>query len=215
MSGANESDRSRATADELLADWERRSLLALLAHSRSANRCAAWDSRLGSAGVALTAAVGTSIFATLGHDVGVGPRIAVGVVTVTAAVCTALHTFATLRERKEIYEHASRLHATVRRQIEVTRARLAAGESFDVWADVERLRRELDGAAAATPNASRRIWDRTRREVKGQFTWWERLNVRLRGLPSPRPIGDTGDVGGPRLTIGARKGSEPTQSDSP
>ena len=44
---AMETDSSRAAADKLLAEWERRSLLASLAHARSANRCANWYVRLG------------------------------------------------------------------------------------------------------------------------------------------------------------------------
>lgn len=191
-------EEARERADELLRDWEQRNILALRAHAKSANRCSRWDVRLGSAGAALTAAIGTAIFATLQQDVSIEARVVVGVVTVIAAALTAVHTFAGLVTRKETYEQASRHHARVRRRIEVARTRLAAREEFDIWAEVDAICAALDDAAAATPNASGRVWDRTRREHKAEFTWWEKLARAAKGLPKAKRIGDPADVGGPR-----------------
>lgn len=168
-------------ADELLADWEQRSLLAVISHARSANRCATWDARLGSGATALTAIVGTSIFATLQDNVSITSRMVVGCLTIAAAVATAVLTFAALPQRKEAYERASRRHASVRRRIEVLRCRLAAGDESDIWTEIALIREELDAAGGGTPNASRRVWDRTRRHLNGDFTWWERVGRRAEG----------------------------------
>jgi hypothetical protein len=194
---------SRHEVDLLLADWERRSLLAVLAHARSANRCATWNVRLGGLATALTAVVGTSIFATLQEDLSITARVIVGVVTIAAAISTAVTTFAALPARKEAYEQASRRHASVRRSIETVRTRLAAGKQFDVWAEIAELQVALDEAARGMPNASARIWDRTRRQLKGEFTWWEKLWCWARGLPPPRAIGVPEDVGGPLPVLDA------------
>ncbi|HEY1508317.1 MAG TPA: SLATT domain-containing protein, partial [Solirubrobacteraceae bacterium] len=166
---------SAAEADRLLAEWEQRSLLASLAHARSANRSAAWDLRLGLVSASVTAIVGTAIFASIAHDVSTLARIIAGAVSVLAAVLTAVRTFAAPGQRKEAYERASRRHSAVRRQIEVVRTQLAAGEAFDVWARIEEVRIAGDEAAADSPNASPRLFDRTRREMKNELTWWDKL----------------------------------------
>lgn len=197
MEGGSHQTTAPERADELLSRWEQRSILALLAHARSANRCSSWDLWLGVAGAALTAAVGTGIFATIRNDVSTTVRAIVGIVTVAAAIFTSVHTFAALGQRTEIYERASRRHAAVRRRIELVRARLAAGEDFDVWAEVEGIKAEIDEAAASTGNASRRIWNRTRREVRNELTRWERLRRRLSGLPTRSRLGSSEDQGGP------------------
>jgi hypothetical protein len=185
-------------ADRLLLIWERRSTLAAVAHSRSANRCGNWDTRLGALSVILTAIVGTSVFAALQKSFSTTAKVAVAFLTVGAAVTSAVHTFAGLAERKSSYEVASRRHAAVRRRIESARARLASGAApNEVWREVEEIRSEMDTVAASNPNASGRIWDRTRRHLKGQFSHWERIVAHLRGLP-PAPIGQTKDPDGPR-----------------
>jgi hypothetical protein len=201
---------TREEADALLFTWERRTMLAVFAHSRSANRCAAWDTRLGSASVILTAVVGTSVFASLQRDLSTGARIAVGILTVAAAAASAVHVFAALPDRKAAYERASRRHAAVRRRIETTRARLGiAGNNADVWQEVEGIREEMDAVAASSPNAAGRIWNRTRRQMKGEFTRWEHLVARLRGVPLI-PVGLAPTVDGPqrRLADGTSPGQE-------
>jgi hypothetical protein len=135
-----ERDAARKEADVLLHTWERRTVLAVFSHARSANRCAAWDIRLGSASVILTAIVGTSVVATLQTEVDTPVRIGVGVLTVAAAASSAVHVFAGLPDRKAVYEQASRRHAVIRRRIEAVRARLAtSGECSSIWDEVDSI----------------------------------------------------------------------------
>lgn len=197
MEQRNQDRHARAQADHLLSQWEQRTLLAVLANARSANRYAAWELWLGGIGAALTAAVGTGIFATLEHAVSTPVRVGVGLVTVAAAVCTALHTFAAFGQRQAVYEAASRRQATVRRRIELVRARLAAEDDFDYWTEVQEIRVALDEASSGTPNASRRIFDRTRRELKNELTRWDRIRRFLTGHPRESKLGKPDDYGGP------------------
>lgn len=190
-------DRARAEADRLLFEWQQRCLLALLSHARSANRCNAWEAWLGGAGAALTAAVGTGIFASLESDVSLALRIVAGAVAFAAAAAVAVHTFADLPGRARSYERAARPHAANRRRIEVLRARLAAGDEFDVWNQIDEIRVEMDRAAAESPNASGRIWNRTRRELKNELNWWERTRRRLSGRSTQSQLGKPEDRGGP------------------
>jgi hypothetical protein len=182
----DEGDLMRVEADVLLYKWERRVLLAVFSHARSANRCAAWDLRLGATSVILTAIVGTSVFATLQANPSITTRIGVGVLTVVAAASSAVHVFAGLSDRKAVYEQASQRHGDIRRRIEIARGRLAVpGESPLIWEEVEAIKEEMDSAAASSPNAAGRVWEQVKRQMKGEFTWWERLQARVRGVPLP------------------------------
>lgn len=172
-------------------------MLALLSHARSANRCNTWEAWLGGTGAALTAAVGTGIFASLESEVGVVPRVAAGTVAFAAAIAVAVHTFADLPGRAKSYERAARPHAANRRRIEFLRARLAAGDDSDIWEQIDVLRIEMDRAASESPNAARRVWNRTRRELKNELTWWERTRRRLTGRPAQSQLGKPEDRGGP------------------
>jgi hypothetical protein len=202
--GGDEGTAMRAEADVLLHKWERRVMLAVFSHARSANRCAAWDVRLGSTSVILTAIVGTSVFATLQANPSTATRIGIGVLTVAAAASSAVHVFAGLTDRKLAYEQASRRHAAIRRRIEIARARLAtSGESPSIWEEVEAIKREMDSAAASSPNAAGRVWEQVKRQMKGEFTWWERVRARVRGVPLPA-IGLLPSIDSPRESIDER-----------
>lgn len=198
-------DSARIDADVLLYTWERRTMLAVFSHARSANRCAAWDIRLGSASVILTAIVGTSVVATLQTEAGTPVRIGVGVLTVAAAASSAVHVFAGLPDRKAVYERASRRHAAIRRRIEVMRARLAtSGESSSIWDEVDSVKKEMDSAAASSPNAAGRVWEKVKRQMKGEFTWWERLGAKVRGVPLS--AGSLPSIDSPRSRLDGESG---------
>ena len=191
-------ENRRREVDKLLADWEERCTLALLAHARSANRCNTAEVWLGGAAVTMTAAVGTGIFATLKSTISTPVRVIAGAIAVLAATLTAVHTFAKLPERAAAYEQASRAHASNRRLVELLRARLAAGETFDVWGALEEVRIQWERASAESPNASGRIWNRTRRELKDDMYWWERSRRWLSGRGWRSKLGQPDDRGGPR-----------------
>jgi hypothetical protein len=70
----------------------------------------------------------------------------------------------------------------------------------DIWKEVDTIKGEMDAVAESNPNASGRIWDRTRRHLKGQFSRRERLLARVQGLPLV-PIGQPSDPDGPRELI--------------
>jgi hypothetical protein len=174
--------------EHLLREWQSRAALALFAYNRAASRCRAWDTRLGGLIAVLSAIVGTSVFATLQNDVSVGAKIAVGMISVTAAVVAGVQAFATLSKRAYEYERAARIFGSIRREIEETRW-LLHGDPDVTAARVSELRLRLDEAARDAPNAPPRIWNRARREMKGEFTGTERLIRRVRGLPPPSTLG--------------------------
>lgn len=167
-------------ADQLLAEWEERAVLAILAFNSAADRSRFWDRAIGVAAVALTTAVGTSVFASLQTEISSQFQIVVGLVTLLAALLSALQTFAPLEQGIEDYRRAARRYSALRRHIEHERLGLArAGDQQEV---LRRVSEQLAAAADESPNAPRSIYQRERRRIKGQSTSWERLILRVRGL---------------------------------
>jgi hypothetical protein len=171
-----------------LAHWQERALVAFFAHNSAADRCKAWDTRLGGAVAILTAVVGTSIFATVDNDPSTAAKIVAGVVTVAAAIASGIQAFAGLSKRIEDYQQAARRYGSIRREIEQLRATFAQNGAVPD-AQVTRIRTLLDTAAENSPNAPKRIWLKSRRHTRGEFTVWERLSDRLRGLPPRTKLG--------------------------
>jgi hypothetical protein len=66
--------------DRLLREWQRRATIHLVVFNRAANRSGRWNIVLSWATLALIALVGTGVFASLQHSVGLAARIVVGAV---------------------------------------------------------------------------------------------------------------------------------------
>jgi hypothetical protein len=179
---------TESSPEHLLREWQSRAELALFAYNRAASRCRSWDTRLGGLIAVLSAIVGTSVFATLQNDVSVGAKIAVGMISVVAAVVAGVQAFATLSKRAYEYERAARVFGSLRREIEEARSLLRNDPNM-MAARVLELRLMLDDAAKDSPNAPPRIWNRARREMKGEFTGTEHLVRWARGLPPPSTLG--------------------------
>jgi hypothetical protein len=111
--------------------------------------------------VALSALVGTSVFATLTEPAETWLQILTGMVSVAAAVLAALQTF--LRSADTAAEHrtASRSFGALRRHIGQVGAvgRVPRG---NLVAAVDDIRKRYDEVSAATPNIPSRILNRHR-----------------------------------------------------
>jgi hypothetical protein len=66
-----------------------------------------------------------------------------------------------------------------------------------MWREVGKIKQEMDTVAASNPNASGRIWDRVRRQMKGEYTRSERLWARIKGVPLVS-LGQPSEPDGPR-----------------
>lgn len=180
--------------DALLRGWDQRARLALFAYNASANRCLKWHARVGGLAAVLAAVAGTSVFASLGDDVEPAARVAVAVVSLLAAVLSGIQAFARLPQRAEEYERAARRFGAVRREIEQARIFLPSNLA-ECQQTLDRLRTGLDDAAEQSGQAAERVWTRTRRHVKGQFTRRERWLNRVRGLPELKPLSLSQNIG--------------------
>jgi hypothetical protein len=120
--------RLRPSADEpspwtpavvrLLEDWARRAGTSSDAHYRLASSLSRANIRFGVPVVALTTAVGTSVFATLEHQVNTVLRVIVGMISVIAAVLASLQTFLRFGERSEKHRAAAEAWQDLRREID-------------------------------------------------------------------------------------------------
>ena len=99
---------------------------------------------LGVPSVALSAAAGTALFATLQKkSTSVGLRLAIGLVSVLAGVLAALQTFLGYGERADRHRAAASAYGAVRREIEQYHA-VSPGNAEDMEAAMQAVRARLD-----------------------------------------------------------------------
>jgi hypothetical protein len=145
---------------KLLEDWDKRATASSEAHYALAGRLAGRNIQLGVPVVVLTTIIGTSVFATLQKEVGTGWRLAIGVVSVLAAVLASVQTFLRFAERAEQHRAAAENWAAIRREIAQKRALhpeyLAARGDPQKYLDG--LRRQIDQVSAQSPEMGEKTW---------------------------------------------------------
>ena len=142
---------------ERLRDWEQRATAAAEVHFQTAEGLARWNLYLGIPVVVFSAIVGTSVFATLTHDVPVGVRIAAGTVSVITAVLASVQTFLRFGARAEQHRVAAERWSAIRREIEKTLA-LSAAQAGDPKQVLDDLQARMDEAAEKAPPMPDRRW---------------------------------------------------------
>jgi hypothetical protein len=151
---------------ELLADWGERATRSSEAHYDLASRLAQANVRFGVPVVILTSFVGTSVFATIGRTVDLWLRIAVGMISVVAAVLASLQTFLRYGERAEKHRSAAEHWASIRREIDEM---LALHPTYlasrgDPQQYLDDLRRRMDEIAQQSPEmGAKGVWRVQRR----------------------------------------------------
>jgi hypothetical protein len=149
--------------NQLLLKWIRRARESQASHYDMADLLSARDRQVGWLVTALTAFVGTAVFASLNSaDVPSGLKIAVGFVSVTATVSAALQTFLRYAERAEKHRAAGARYGAVRRRLEAIFAGDADARDGHY---LTAIRDELDRLAEDSPNVPPRIFHRTQRAL--------------------------------------------------
>lgn len=138
---------------ELLRDWARRAHATERAHFHLSSRLSRANTRFGIPVVALTTAVGTSVFATLEHHVGIPLRVLVGMISVLAAVLASLQTFLRFGERSEKHRAAGEAWASLRREIDqmVALPPASLASLGDPKPYLDELRRRMGEVAQQSP----------------------------------------------------------------
>jgi conflict system pore-forming effector with SLATT domain len=151
----------------LLEDWHRRVTTAQFGHQRQADRYRALSLVFGIPVVVLTTLVGTSAFAAVTHGASKAARIAVGVVSIMAAVLASIQTFLGYGQSSERHRIAGARYASLRRSIEQALGR--HDPSF-----LDRLRTEMDKVGAASPQIGRRTWKHAQEDADAAIREWRR-----------------------------------------
>ena len=145
---------------KLLEDWDKRAAASSETHYALAGRLAGRNIQLGVPVVVLTTIVGTSVFATLQEEVTTTWRIAVGTISVIAAVLASVQTFLRFAERAEQHRAAAENWAAIRREIAQKRALhpeyLAARGDPQKYLD--ELRKRIDQVSAQSPEMGEKAW---------------------------------------------------------
>ncbi|MFM0736054.1 SLATT domain-containing protein [Paraburkholderia xenovorans] len=149
--------------DQLLLKWIRRARESQMSHYDMADLLSSRERRVGWLVTALTAFVGTAVFASLNAN-AVSPalRIVVGLVSVTAAVSSALQTFLRYAERAEKHRSAGARYGAVRRRLEA----IFAGDPDALDGHyLTAIRDELDRLAEDSPNVPPQRFYRTQQTL--------------------------------------------------
>jgi len=148
------------SAEALLKDWRQRTAAASEAHYKLASGLRGKNLMLGIPVVIFTSIVGTSVFATLAAPNAVihpALKIAVGLISVAAAILAALQTFLRFGERAEKHVVAADWYAAVRRDIDQLLA-LSPKERGTPRSCFDRLRKQMSKVGQHSPEIGDRLW---------------------------------------------------------
>jgi hypothetical protein len=159
MSQLNEVDLEWQGATALLSKWHKRARINQLQHYEAADYYSKAHNAIGIPVVILSSIVGTTVFATLQKQVDVRIQIAVGALSVIAAVLTALQTFLRYSERAEKHRSTAAAYAVVRHRLErVTNTPVTIRPPLKELIDA--ISGQVDSLSQSAPNVPERVWRR-------------------------------------------------------
>jgi hypothetical protein len=151
------------TPTELIEQWRFRNHRVQLAHYECARRFERLHLWLGLPAIALSTLVGTTVFSSLDKTADVRLQIAVGLLSVTAAVLTGLQTFLRYSELAERHRIAGAKFANLKHRIELL-STFPATDS-DLRASLEALEESWARLREESPTLPARVWRRIERTV--------------------------------------------------
>jgi hypothetical protein len=154
-------ETNRHTFSGSLETWRQEMLLRQYLHNNTAERLGKFNYWLGIPVITLSTIVGSSIFAVLEKQVDTLIKIALGFISVTAAVLSALQTFFKFSERAEQHRVAAAGFAALRHEIT---AKLASprGPNFDLQSVLEELQKKIEGVVKQAPSLA---WPPTTEQI--------------------------------------------------
>lgn len=165
---ADDLSQAWTSAEALLSDWARRARESQFCHYEAAKYFSRIHYRMGVPVVVLTSLVGTTVYATLEKSVSVRVQLAVGAISVLAAVLAGLQTFLRFGERAEKHRTLGAQYGSIRRRLEMIKA-LSPERRGPIEDFLNNLRENLDSLAQSAPDVPPRIWkraeDKLRRET--------------------------------------------------
>lgn len=153
---------------DLVYAWIRRARESQTAHYETANILSARERWLGVPVMLITTIIGTSVFASLSAQ-AISPeaKIAVGMLSVVAAVLSGLQTFFKYSERSEKHRSAAARFGAVRRKLEII---YAEDSGYQKKHCVATLREELDRLAEESPHVPVSIFKKIQKNIRYTLT---------------------------------------------
>lgn len=147
------------TAAALLAKWQERARINQLQHYEAAQYYTRAHNALGIPAVVLSTVVGTTVFATLAKQVDLRIEIAVGCISVIAAILAALETFLRYSERAEKHRATAAAYASIRHRLEAaTNIPVSLRQPLKEF--LTGIEGQIDLLAQSSPNVPPRVWRR-------------------------------------------------------
>ena len=147
------------TERDVATDWADRVLTSAHGHYRAAVRYARLQSWLGIPTVLFTTIVGTSVFASLQSRPDPWWQIIVGLLSIAAAVLSALQAFLNYSEKAEKHRVAGACYNSVRRELQ----QLLAQDRE--WKCLSDIRRRIDDLARDSPHIPESVLSEMRRHT--------------------------------------------------
>jgi hypothetical protein len=143
----------------LLASWLKRAREQIFSHYASEERYAKLHLYLGVPSAFFSAVVGTVVFASLQKDVSGWVKIALGLISIVAAVMIALQTFLKYSQLSDRHRVTASKYSAIRREIELLLEFQESGKAQD-FSTLDAIRAKLDKAAEEAPNVPSHVWAR-------------------------------------------------------
>jgi hypothetical protein len=167
-------DAARAqweTAGNLLARWRNRARLNQDQHWEATKYFQQLHYLVGVPVVALSAIVGTTVFATLQKQVGLRIQLVVGGISLLAAVLAGLQTFLGFSARAEQHKSVASAYGAVRRRLE-TLVTLPVELRGNLADTVKQIELELDNLAKAAPTVPNSIYRSVQKRLAADLDTW-------------------------------------------
>ena len=129
---------------EKFSFYQKKYRLISRAHHLTASHYARYNSYLGIPVVVLTTIISTAIFASLENNPDNLYKIAVGMISLLAAVLSALQTFLGYSEKTAIYKNAGIQYSIIKRQFDTLHLKYSSSESTETEQALEELTTLLD-----------------------------------------------------------------------
>jgi hypothetical protein len=132
----------------LLETWYKRAEACHKCHFLASHRYSKYNYMIGIPTIVVTTVVGTSVFASLSTESrAVVATLAIGFVSIMAAILSSLQTFLGFPERADRHRDAGVKYGTIGRKMEL----LINENAMPNGAEAAALKKELDDLAAASP----------------------------------------------------------------
>jgi hypothetical protein len=151
----------------LVTDWFRRARESQRVHYECSNYYNRLNYILGIPTIALSAAVGTAVFASFDKVAGGTAKVVLGLVSILAAVLASLQTFLSFAERANRHRVTGSKYGAVRRALEYLKT-FPPSDPEELRRQVEKIKQEMDGLAENAPHVPSRLKRKIDDELKSR-----------------------------------------------